>query len=118
MPKSFAQELNGLVARAGMVDFEPCVSSYAHDACSVLVPLTQIQSPLARTVLDAERALKILAGIRAGDALPPVEVDVPPQAVAALRYRLKDGFHRYHLSSVLGFTHIPVVVQEYFEFEL
>lgn len=100
-----------------MVDFEPRVSSYAHDACYVLVPLTQIQPPLARTLLDAERALKILAGIRAGDTLPPVEVYVPAQAVAALRYWLKDGFHRYHLSSVLGFTHIPVVVHQYFEFE-
>lgn len=99
-----------------MVDFKPCASSYAYDACSALVPLTQIQPPPARTLLDAVRSLKILAGIRAGDALPPVEVDMPPQNVAPLRYRLKDGFHRYHLSSVLGFTHIPVVLQRYFEF--
>jgi hypothetical protein len=109
------EELSALVASAGLSRFRPASAGYGcsdHDA--QLISLSDIQAPLSRSLIVAERAAAILAGIAQGLSLPPVEVDEPP-GTPARRYRLRDGFHRYHLSLVLGFSHIPVAVRPYFD---
>jgi hypothetical protein len=80
----------------------------------MVVSLDDVQPPTARTRLDEQRALSILKGIRDEQVLPPVEVHAPPDSSACC-FRLKNGFHRYHLSRALGFTYIPVTLTKFFE---
>ncbi len=111
------QKIRALVEQAGMESFVPRSESYGHAASTALARLTEIQPPPNRTLLDVERSLKILSGIRDQSVLPPVNVDEPPSTLTSCRYRLRDGFHRYQFSLILGFTHIPIVVLPYFELE-
>lgn len=56
----------------------------------------------------------ILRGICTGDALPAIVVDEPPTN-EGLRYRVREGFHRYYASAAAGFTHVPVLLRPYFD---
>jgi hypothetical protein len=110
--------LRVLVAEAGLDSFVPTRSSYEHLPGLVIEPLDEIEPPVLRTFIDRERALSILAGVREGAVIPPVEVERFPTSKGAPRQlRLHHGFHRYHLSVALGFTHIPVVERPYFDYE-
>jgi hypothetical protein len=110
--------LRVLVAEAGLEAFVPSRSSYPHSSGLVVAPLDEIEPPTQRTLIERERALFILAGVRDGAAIPPVVVErFPASARATRQFRLHHGFHRYHLSAILGFTHIPVVERPYFDFE-
>lgn len=63
--------------------------------------------------LTVERSRNILRGFAAGDPVEPMEVvDLPD---GAYRYRVRDGFHRYHLSIAWGFTHLPVALNPWAE---
>jgi hypothetical protein len=66
-------------------------------------------------ILDAngfgrDRMIKILAGIRDGDALPPIDVEKADPGQRP--YRLRGGFHRFYDSFDLGFSHIPADIVE------
>ncbi|WP_316232844.1 hypothetical protein [Bradyrhizobium sp. SZCCHNPS2010] len=56
------------------------------------------------------RSASILSAIRDRVPLPPV---VLFQRAGEARYELRDGFHRFHLSAALGFTHIAAVVTDW-----
>ena len=104
---SSLEELEALISSAGLTDFVPTAASYcSSDSAANLLPLTDIQAPLGRTAIDAERAKAILSAVRQDNELPPITVTQP--AGLAPSFRLHDGFHRYHLSAALGFTHVPV----------
>lgn len=63
--------------------------------------------------LDLARSRAILRGFAAGEPVEPVEVvDLPD---GAYRYRVRDGFHRYHLAIAWGFTHLPVAINPWAE---
>jgi hypothetical protein len=53
-----------------------------------------------------ERALSILAAIQQNKPLLPVFVDQPSGLKSPYKFRLYDGFHRYHLCKTLCFTHL------------
>ena len=110
-------QLSALIASAGLIDFRPTSPSYrCDDNKAQLVPVSEIQGPPARTLIVQERANAVLAGISQDTPLPAVEVDEPPaQSLGGRRYRLRDGFHRYHLSCALGFSHIPVAVKPHLD---
>jgi hypothetical protein len=77
-----------------------------------LVALAAIE-PILRNegvTLDAngfrrDRMMKILHGIRLGESIPPIEVEVTDGQRGM--YRLRDGFHRYYASLYLGFEAVP-----------
>jgi hypothetical protein len=106
-----------LIARVGFADFHPTSSGYCcDDLHAQLIPLSEIQAPPGRTLVVEERANAILVAIGQSAPLPPVEVDEPPSSFAInCRFRLRNGFHRYHLSAALGFTHIPVAIKPFFD---
>lgn len=111
-------DLHALVADAGLGGFVAQVS-YLHAPGLQVLALKDIQPPTNRTAFDRERALSILSGVKNEAQLPPIEVERFPDSVGASRtYRLHHGFHRYHLSLALGFTHIPAVERPYFDYEL
>ena len=106
-----------LIARVGLSDFLPTSPGYrCDDFHAQLIPLSEIQAPSGRTLVVDERANAILVAIGQSAPLPPVEVDEPPSRFATnCRFRLRDGFHRYHISAALGFTHIPVAIKPFFD---
>lgn len=56
------------------------------------------------------RSASILSAIRDDVPLPPVTLI---QRAGEARYKLRDGFHRFHLSAALGFTHVAAVVTDW-----
>jgi hypothetical protein len=101
------------IAEAGMQDFKAFASAFRCDMDHTLMALADIEPPLRNegVILDAngfrhDRMVRILAGLRVGDALPPIDVEIADPG--QLPYRLRDGVHRYYASRTFGFTHIPV----------
>ena len=56
---------------------------------------------------DHKRMVDILRGIATRSAMPPVKIVERQQGV--YRYRLCEGFHRFHASVAAGFCQIPAV---------
>jgi hypothetical protein len=85
----------------------------SHDAEKIL-DIREISSPVRApgvTWFHEENMLPILKGIASSESIPPIQVDCPPQG--PLPYRVRDGFHRFYASVLLGFRKIPVKVVEY-----
>ena len=78
-----------------------------------IVPLDLIEPPVSRTLPNGtpfckERLLRVLAGFKEDQSLPPVHtLEALP---GPYRFTLFNGFHRFHASVAAGFTHIPAVV--------
>lgn len=97
-------------------DFLPERKSYRSEGHELIVPLSDIE-PIKRDVgkqgfRDDASIANILRGFKSNSLMPPVEVSnrhVTPGYI----YRLKDGFHRYCLSIAVGFTDIPVVINNF-----
>ena len=115
---SVRQEATERIADAGMASFVPAGTHYRADAKldpmrrhMFTVALADIK-PVVRAPgvvgFDPKRSRDILDAIRSGTPLPPIMVT--HEAGSAFRYSLYDGFHRFGLSVVLGFTHIAAVV--------
>jgi hypothetical protein len=103
---------------AGIVGFQPTGRAYRSTTTAVLVPLTAVE-PVARYVthpkdwrgFDRARLVRVLKGFVADDeieAVPAVELPVHEIASSPYRYRVRDGFHRFHASIVAGFDCLPV----------
>jgi len=87
------------------------------DGACLVVPLSEVNPPARNPGVrgvDPEPAASILGAIQRGEPLPPIEVHEPPGIEAPYRYEVRDGFHRFHLSVGLGFSHLPVMVKPYF----
>lgn len=81
-----------------------------------IVDIREIASPIRGTGVvwfHENSMLPILRGIASNHSIPPVQVDCPPQG--SLTYRVRDGFHRYYASVLLGFRRVPVQIVSYFE---
>lgn len=119
---SLEADLFDAIRLAGLEGFVPTSKSFnvsLLDSFEIeLVPISLIQPP-SRTAgvptLVPERSRTILEAIRLNQALPPIEVDTPPELPRPFQYRVRDGFHRFHLSVGLRFTHVPAVIKPYFD---
>lgn len=79
-----------------------------------LLEIQQIRSPVRSsgvTWFHENNMLPILRGIAQAESIPPIDVDKPPEGLPP--YRVRDGFHRYYASVLLGFRRIPVRVIDY-----
>jgi hypothetical protein len=82
----------------------------------VIVPIAELKPPLrdpGTPKFEEERALSLLEAFRNGTPLPPIMVEIPKQSIEPYVYRVWDGFHRFHLSVSVGFTHIPAIIEPY-----
>ena len=113
-------------AEAGMQGFVPDSRSYRVDpqafpvrsVCDLRIDeVAPVPRQLSHGVFndDAETGLgakdrvsNILRGFLTGGAIPPVEILRLPSD-ARHTYRLTHGAHRFYLSIVAGFTHVPTV---------
>lgn len=115
---SVRYEATERIAEAGMKSFMPDGTHYRADArldpmrrhmfTVALADIKPIVRALGVVNFDPKRSREILDAIRSGTPLPPIMVT--HESSSAFRYSLYDGFHRYGLSVVLGFTHIAAVV--------
>jgi len=97
-------------------DFVPERKSYRCENHELIVPLSDIE-PIKRDVgkqgfRDDASIANILQGFRSNSIIPPIEVS-NCNTNPGYSYRLKDGFHRYFLSIVVGFKEIPVVINNF-----
>ncbi len=101
-----------VIESEGFSAFRPTSPSYnckeAKGIC--IIPITTIKPPSRDKGVDLlPRAKPILIGIQSGEALPPIIVQLLSE-IEPYRFQVTDGFHRFHLSRGLGFTHIPAIV--------
>ena len=60
--------------------------------------------------INRPRAFSILLAVETGVPLPPVNVYplIPQQG--DFKYELYHGYHRFHLSHALGYSHLPIAI--------
>jgi hypothetical protein len=108
------------LSEAGVVGFKPNDPAYRSTAAAMLVPLTEIE-PVARFVthpkdfrgFDRARLVRLLKGFVAGDEIEPAPaIRLPDRdfCSAPYRYRVCNGFHRFHASIAVGFDMLPIDV--------
>ena len=113
MLRKVMQEARALIEKAGMSSFSPSAPAYIANSVSLfpieVLALSTVQ-PLERAPgvvkFVEDRALRVLEYIRTNQAMDPIAVDLAVISGSPYQYRLYDGFHRFHLSLALGFTHI------------
>ena len=109
-PEKWEQWLvrSGLAGRS--LDNDHFTSSCAKTILDIQEICPPVRNP-GVTCFEEDKMLRILKGIASNASLPPIQVDCPPQA--PLRYRVRDGFHRYYATVLLGFRRIPADVLDY-----
>ena len=119
MSNRLIEAVQGAISIAEMDEFKPVTTAFVHqplDSGEVfIVNLLQIKSferGPGVVEIDPDRAASILEAIKSSDPLPPIEVlPARPDLSGSFEFELYNGFHRFHLSKALGFTHIPAIVR-------
>jgi hypothetical protein len=108
------------LSEAGWVGFQPSVAAYRSTKATLFAPLTQIE-PIARLNsvpkdfcgFDRARFVRALKGFVDDDDIEPVDAEEMPIfefCHSPFRYRLCDGFHRFHAAVAAGFAALPLKV--------
>jgi hypothetical protein len=109
---------DGWLSEAGFAGFKPTASAYRSTKATLFAPLMQIE-PIVRYVthpkdfggFDRVRLVRLLKGFVVGDDIEPVGVEELPIfefCHSPFRYRVCDGFHRFHASIAAGFDMLPI----------
>lgn len=116
------QEALAIIEEAGMSSFSPSLPAYlSNNTCIYPISVVELNSvePFVRAPgvprLVKERAIRILEHMRQNKALNPIIVDCALVSGSPYSYRLCDGFHRFHLSLALGYSHIYVGINPFSE---
>jgi len=72
-----------------------------------VVPLSEINIP---PIWHEGRAQKIREALRAGEALPPIQL-----SKHGSKWEVSDGIHRTNVSKEFGFTAVPAIITEWVE---
>lgn len=108
-----------LLAEFGPMKLSPVGVAYPHTSHTIFpvkeVPIKSVVVGFERapTVphFSRERAFSVLRALQQGTPLPPVNVYLKLAAGNdGQMNELYHGYHRYHLSLAIGFTHIPVAI--------
>ncbi len=85
----------------------------------ILVPLLQIAPPERKSrrnwLFDEDRLESILTALCEAVPLPPIELE--QLSSGRYRYKVRHGAHRYYASAAAGFSQIPAVIRESFDYE-
>jgi hypothetical protein len=83
-----------------------------------VVPLSAVEPPLRASGVPPFKKYKLVPVLFAFAspecAIPPVEVVVVPST--RYRFRVLNGYHRYYASVAVGYTRLPVIVRQPFDF--
>jgi len=81
-----------------------------------LVSLTNISPPLRYDnkvwFRDNDTVLKLLLAMKNKDPLPPITVWSLGKKLSNF-ISVRDGFHRFYLSIAMGYTHIPIIINDW-----
>jgi hypothetical protein len=102
------------LVRSGLAGKSLVNDHFVSNAAEKVLDIREICSPIRNpgvTWFHEGNMLPILTGIASNESIQAIEVDRPPQG--PLPYRVRDGFHRYYASVLLGFRRIPVKIVEY-----
>lgn len=103
---------------SGIANFKVNVEGYRSTSPSpVMIRIEAIRPPRRNPGViwfERERMEAILKGFVNGDYLPPIEVNETPDD-KEFRYRVQNGFHRYHASVAVGFRMIPIEIKPFFD---
>lgn len=103
---------------AGMRDFSPISEHYCTDlsVCSEVVTFEELKPPLREGAQfwfrDRKTVVEILAGMRTGEELEPIEVWSRAKSDSN-KIVVRDGFHRFYLSIAAGYRKIPVRINDF-----
>jgi hypothetical protein len=114
---------DGWLAEARLCGFIPASTAYKSsvengslEVCTV--PISSVLAPINRGArlggLDKARLMPLLVGMRENVEIPPVKVH---RRLADSIWELRDGYHRYVASVVLGFSSLPVLIVPYFDID-
>jgi len=85
-----------------------------------LVALSNISPPLRNGqkvwFRDNETVIGLLLAMKNKEPLPPVTVWGLGKKLKDF-YSIRDGFHRYYLSIAMGYTHLPILINDW-DFEV
>ena len=99
------------------VGYTPRTSHYRTDPTySTIVPFNEVVPPLrdGDTIWfrNRETVVQLLSIMRDDVELPPIEVWSKGKKYSG-RYVVRDGFHRFYLSVAIGYTEIPVRINDF-----
>ena len=103
---------------SGRVSFTGNVSNYAYptDANTQLVSMDELAAPLRDGGLiwfrNRDSVVNLLQGMCEGAILPPIPV-WSKGTKHPTKFVVRDGFHRYYLSLAMGFTEIPIRIDDF-----
>lgn len=82
----------------------------------MVMPIQDVEPPLRDGgkiwFRDRDTVIQILDGMRSGAELPPIQV-WSREKTNSSRYIVRDGLHRFYLSIAVGFTAIPVGIDDF-----
>jgi hypothetical protein len=83
-----------------------------------IAPLASIAPPRRNVGIELDfggfkrsEMLRVLQGFARGSSIPPVRARI--SANSPYSYSVYDGFHRYYASAAVGYTMLPLVVQDW-----
>ena len=80
-----------------------------------IVAVEEVEAPLRNGEFwfrNRESVIELLKKVRTGEELEPIEV-WSRERTQSKKYRVRDGFHRFYLSIVLGYRKLPVKVNDF-----
>ena len=87
--------------------------SYNCDTFELLLELSAIETPVRDIWFrDEDTVSNILSGFASNASIPPIEVTTR-DLVGTHSYKVKNGFHRYWISHLVGFSKIPANVNNF-----
>ncbi|MTW18780.1 hypothetical protein GJ689_21500 [Rhodoplanes serenus] len=85
-----------------------------------VVPIGDVEPPQRSEGVPLFKKYKLLPVLFAFTSpeceLPPVEVNVIDSG-GRYRFRVKNGYHRFYASAAVGYTRLPIILRQPFEFE-
>lgn len=94
----------------------PMASHYRAAGDSVVVSIQDVEPPLRDGgkiwFRDRDTVVRLLDGMRSGAELPPIQVWSKEKKNSS-HHIVRDGLHRFYLSLAMGFTEIPVVIEDF-----
>jgi hypothetical protein len=109
-----------ILATFDRLSFSPVSDQHRTFQCQgtwdIIVDPEIVLAPAGKRPFRQDAADSIVAALRDGLALPPIElteVAASPKTPHS-RWRLHDGFHRFHLARAMGIVEIPGIWMEPF----
>ena len=101
---------------SGMLAYTLTESHYLSSSAKAIVPLEEIEPPLRDRgkmwFRGRDEVVSLLNGMLSYKEIPPIQVWSKEKNSSNL-YVVRDGYHRFYLSVAVGYSKIPVEINDY-----